>query len=240
MTFEPEVPGQRHCDAFTCHWDSSKKAHIDFIEQNPGVEDASSTFVLDKSKGFTQAGVERLNDSIRTYVWALLGAQAQTRTRIVTGGGTSFDAQKQFIANIEDAISSPVDLPSAIKRYQNVLRYAGSSVDYVFGYDLYMSPSDMMLKIGDISGYNNEIVIATNNLSLGQNKVNESVEAPQTHGSFSDNKIAPNNPIPLQEVHPRRKATKSTKEHEANKTALVVGGIGVGVIAIAVYEFILK
>ena len=47
---------------------------------------AWTTFVLDKSEGFTQAGVERLNDSIRTYVWAILGAQAQTRSNILGGG----------------------------------------------------------------------------------------------------------------------------------------------------------
>ena len=50
-------------------------------------------FVLDKSEGFTQAGVERRNDSIHTYVWAILGAQAQTPSDIIKTG-TGFDAQK--------------------------------------------------------------------------------------------------------------------------------------------------
>ena len=80
--------------------------HVDFIKQdNPGADSAWRTFILDKSKGFTHSGVERLNDSIRTYVWAILGAQAQTRTGIL-GSGTAFDVQKQFLANVEDAISS--------------------------------------------------------------------------------------------------------------------------------------
>lgn len=47
----------------------------------------SSTFVLDKSKGFTHVGVSRLHGSIRIYVWAHLGAQSQTSSRIV-GVGT--------------------------------------------------------------------------------------------------------------------------------------------------------
>ena len=33
-------------------------------------------YPFNKSVGFSQLGVERLNDSIRTYVWAILGAQA--------------------------------------------------------------------------------------------------------------------------------------------------------------------
>ena len=47
------------------------------------------------AKGFTRAGVERINDSICTYCWAILGSQSQIRTDIL-GSGTAFDAQKQF------------------------------------------------------------------------------------------------------------------------------------------------
>ena len=134
--------------------------HVDYIAQGPEADEAWSTFILDKSQGFTAPGVERVNDSIRTYVWAILGAQAQTRSAIL-GAGTSFDAQKQFLANVEDAISSPADIPSAIERYQSVLQNASSKVDYAFGTGLYMAPSDMRLHIGTaIAGYNNQIIIA--------------------------------------------------------------------------------
>ena len=71
-----------------------------------------TTFVLDKSEGFTQAGVERLNDSIRTYVLAILGAQAQTQSNILKIG-TGFDAQKQFLADIEDGLPRPLTSPVA-------------------------------------------------------------------------------------------------------------------------------
>ena len=49
----------------------------DAMRHNRDISGAWTTFILDKSEGFTQAGVERLNDLIRTYVWAILGAQAQ-------------------------------------------------------------------------------------------------------------------------------------------------------------------
>ena len=64
----------------------------DAMRHNRDISGAWTTFVLDKSEGFTQAGVERLNDSIRTYVWAILGAQAQTRSNILMTG-TGFDAK---------------------------------------------------------------------------------------------------------------------------------------------------
>ena len=95
--------------------------HIDYIAQGSEATNAWTTFIIDSAKGFTRAGIERINDSIRTYSWAILGAQSQTRTNIL-GTGTAFDAQKQFLANVEDAINSPVDLPSQISRYQNTLK----------------------------------------------------------------------------------------------------------------------
>ena len=109
----------------------------DAMSRNRDISRAWTTFVLDKSEGFTQAGVERLNDSIRTYVWVILGAQAQTRSNILKTR-TGFDAQKQFLANIEDAIASPVDIPSSISCYQKTLQYASTPLDFVFGIGLYL------------------------------------------------------------------------------------------------------
>ena len=148
---------------------TSKIVHVDFVKQDEsGANEAWCHFILNKSQGFTWAGVERLNDSIRTYVWALLGAQVQMRTGIL-GTSTAFDAQKQFVANVEDAMSSPADLPSATQHYQDVLTYARTEVNYAFGVGLYMSPSDMLLHVGQVAGYNNQIVIATSDQALGLN-----------------------------------------------------------------------
>ena len=132
---------------------------MDTIRHNRDISGAWTMFIPDKSEGFTQAGVERLNDSIRTYVWAILGAQAQTRSNILKAG-TGFDAQKQFLANVEDAIASPVDIPSSTARYQKTPQYASTPLDFVFGLGLYLAPSDMTLHPGNVQGCNNEIVIA--------------------------------------------------------------------------------
>lgn len=58
-------------------------------------------------------------------------------------------------------IRQTVNLPSAIKWHQKVLQYARSKVDFVFGYDLYMAPSNMQLCVlaNHTEGYNDEIVI---------------------------------------------------------------------------------
>ena len=46
-----------------------------YLKQSAEAANGFIDFMLDQTQGFTHAGVERLNDSIRTYVWAILGAQ---------------------------------------------------------------------------------------------------------------------------------------------------------------------
>jgi hypothetical protein len=169
------------------------------FDYEPGLTDRSirkgdalgviGSFVLDYGKGFTRAGVSRLNDSIRTFVWAILGAQSQARSTIL-GSGRAFDAQKQFLANVEDVINSEVDLPSSIKRYQDTLKYARSKVDFVLGFGLYMIPSNMDLKIGNFVGYNNLIVIAGNDLKIG---FNENVNSEEVKSNVDFDSITTDN-----------------------------------------------
>ena len=176
--FDKGVEYDKKKYSFT-HATTNDILHIDYIAQSSEATKAWATFILDNSNGFTRAGAERINDSIRTYCWAILGSQSETRTDIL-GTGTAFDAQKQFLANIEDAINSPVDLPSQIARYQSTLKYARSKVDFVYGTGLYMSPSNMKLRTGTIQDYNNKIVIANEGegLTLGLNDEANTVPIP--------------------------------------------------------------
>ena len=55
---------------------------MDAIKHKRAIIAACTTFVLDKSDGFTQTGMTRLNDSIRTFVWVIIESQAVTRSDI--------------------------------------------------------------------------------------------------------------------------------------------------------------
>ena len=48
--------------------------HIDYIAQGSEATDAWTTFILDNASEFTRSGVERINETIRIYCWALLGS----------------------------------------------------------------------------------------------------------------------------------------------------------------------
>ena len=219
----------------------------DAIRYNRDISGAWTMFILDKSEGFTQAGVERLNDSIRTYVWAILGAQAQTRSNILKAW-TGFDAQKPFLTNVEDAIASPVDIPSSIARYQKTLQYASTPLDFVIGIGLYLAPSDMALHPGNVQGYNNEIVIAGSEAAIGHNPgINESEQIGKTAiatPAGTDHKGPPSgkpaadpaghaDPVADpqgQEQHVSGRAAATS--HEEEKTALIAAGVGVGLVAL--------
>ena len=240
---------------------------LDAITHGRDISNAWTTFMLDKSNGFTHAGLVRINESIRMFVWALLGAQSQTRVEILKVG-TGFDAQKQFLVNIQKAINSPIDLPTQISKYENVLKYARSKVDYSYGVGLYMSPSDMILQIGTVVGYNNEIVIATENQTLGFNSdVNVKPVEPTTQPTTIEGTPTKKQPEPktitpkpkpiipkpkpiipkpiipkpiIQDSQtkdqPEPQTINEAEQHEDNKTALIVGSIVIGIVALTIYE----
>ena len=154
---------------------------ITLISQEPG----RRLFLTNQRASRKRVG-ERLNDSIRTYVWAILGAQAQAQSNILKTG-TGCDSQEQFLANIEDAI----DIPSSISRYQKKLQYASTPLDFVFGIGLYLSPSDISVPPGNIQGYNNEIQIAGSDAALGHNPgINEAEPIASKGDKASQEKIA--------------------------------------------------
>ena len=139
-----------------------------YLKQSADANGGFVDFMLNLTQGFTYADVERLNDSIRTYVWAILGAEGQERTPIL-GYGTAFTAQKKFLANISAAIQQSDE--TSVTKYQSVLQYARGKLDFVIGEQLYMCPSDMTLTLlsAHISGYNNEVLVATKDMAPGQN-----------------------------------------------------------------------
>ena len=186
------------------------------------------------------------------YVWAILGAQAQARSNIMKPR-TGLDAQRQFLENVKAAIDSPVDIPASIERYQNTLQYASTPLDFVFGIGPYLSPSDMVLHPENIQGYNNKIVIAGTDATVGHNpRINELAPISTTGDKTLEGKIVPpagtvyRGPGSTQQQQPKQPAVAKPvamprpqtqpvakpQAHEEEKAALVVGGIAVALVTL--------
>ena len=156
----------------------------------------------------------------------------------ILGTGMAFDAQKQFVANVEGAISSPVDLTSVIKCYQDVLTYSQTKVNYVFGVGLYMSPSDMLLRLGQVAGYNNPIIIITSDQALGLNMgFNTSDASPDVTNDTRETGLVKAQKSQLApttaDSQPQEKA--NADQHENEKPALIMGGIAIRLVGLWVF-----
>ena len=220
--------------------------HVDYVYRRSrhGLEEFHTQ---KKSDGFTLPGVNRLKDSSRTYVWAILTAQVQTRANILGVGATASDTQQQFLANVETVIASPVDIPSSIARYNQALQYGRSDVNLSFGEGLFMAPGNMLLRVGKKVGYNNLLVIATSEQHLGSNiGLNKIVAPPDAANDTGEKGLvipmgvdSPSKATTIQrgaasaKPHPdAATATAAAKadheDHEDEKTALIVGSIAIG------------
>ena len=119
-------------------------------------------------KGLTEAGIQRINESIRTYVYCILGAQVMLKQDIM-----NIDVQRQFGTLVEDAISG-IRLVDSIRTFESTLKKTGSKLDYAIGPNLQKMPSSMKLKFGytvvdpdiPLTGHDIEPPKSTNHVTL--------------------------------------------------------------------------
>ena len=109
--------------------------------------DSMTWWIMGKSVSFTNVGLLRISESIRAYAYQILSSQASAGSSIVGNLASTLTAQSAFLNNFENIVNRRVDIQGDIKKYQDVLSYASSKVDYSVGENLFMLPSDMELRI---------------------------------------------------------------------------------------------
>ena len=89
-------------------------------------------FIPINSQGLTQAGLTRLNQSIKAYVYCVLGSQANTRTSIIGSSGGAQETRREFLNLLEDKSSGVIinrDIVDSIQRYQQVISDTNVKLD---------------------------------------------------------------------------------------------------------------
>ena len=153
-------------------WETGKPG-MSYINEN-----SFSRWIIEKSEGLTTLGLQKLSESVRDYAYLILTSQTSTRGPIIGHEARNLDAQRVFLNNFENVINRRVDIPEDIRRFQKTLQYARSKVDYAIGEFIYMLPSDMNLRIGNVRNYNNKILISSPSFKIGTNlKVNIDVKS---------------------------------------------------------------
>ena len=148
-------------------WETNKPG-MSYINEN-----SFSRWIIEKSDGLTMLGLLKLSESVRDYAYLILTSQTSTRGPIVGHEARNLDAQRTFLNTFENIVNRRVNIPEDIQRFQKTLQYARSKVDYTIGEFIYMLPSDMNLRIGNVRNYNNKILISSPSFNIGTNlKVN--------------------------------------------------------------------
>ena len=222
---------------------------IYYIE--PDVSTPYDWFAPNTSAGLTQAGLSRINQSIEAFVYCVLGAQVNVRSSILRDGRRAKEAQTEFLTLMEDAIRRP-DLAKSVQRYQLAVDQAKVRLNLAVCPGAWLMPARMVINTESTIGYNNKLKQAVEGMKLGVNN-DTNLSTKKAALQLMDggpSKINPPNSHPSNPIHKAAMAAQSpgpkdkqsleketasekppTEEkppqHEINKTAVIVGVVGV-------------
>ena len=212
-------------------------------------------FVPKNSSGLTKAGLARINQSIKAFVYCILGAQVNVRSSIIGDGGRATEAQSEFLTLMESAITQP-DLAQSVQRYQLAVDEAKVRLNLAVAPMAWLMPANMIINTASVVSYNNKLKQAVTGTKLGlNNELNmetkksalqlmagspSKVNPPNSHPSNPIHKAVMAAPKPPKKVRfnlPNEVAQETKKNevvqddhHETNKTAVIVGAVAVGAL----------
>ena len=164
------------------------------------------------------------------------------RSSILGEGGRAKEAQTEFLTLMEDAIRQ-TDLAKSVQRYQLAVDQAKVRLNLAVCPGAWLMPARMIINTESIVGYNNKLKQAKSGMKLGiNNDVNLGTkEAGLMSMDGGPSKINPPNSHPSNPIHKAATHDKQTSEketvlekppnktpqHEINKTAVIIGVVGV-------------
>ena len=89
-----------------------------------------------------------------------LTSQLSARGSIIGKGGRTLDAQSIWSTSIEELVKLDSGIGDEICRYQDVLQYVSSKVDFSVGEGVYMLPSNAVLAMGYRTGFNIKVLVS--------------------------------------------------------------------------------
>ena len=232
---------------------------ISYIRPNPVASNHYDWFAPKTTAGLTQAGLSHINQLIKAFVYCILGAQVNVRSSILGKGGRAKEAQTKFLTLIEDAIRQP-DLARSTQRYQLAVDEAKVRLNLTVCSGAWLMSARMMINTESTVGYNNKLKQAAPGMKLGvNNDVNPGTKkAALQLMEGGQSKINPPNGHPSNPIHKAATAAQDPKpqkcvrfnlpsdevgeieeelkdktpQHEINKTAVIIGVVGVAALLI--------
>jgi len=227
---------------------------IEFIRPNVFGDRQFDWFAPNTTNGLTQAGLSRINQSIKAFVYCVLGAQVNVRSSILGSGGRAKEAKSEFLVLMKDAIRQP-ELAASVQRYQLAVDQAKVSLNLAVAPMAWLMPAQMIINTASTIGYNNKLKQAVSGMKLGVNEVNPGTKkAGLKLMARGPSKINPPNSHLSNLIHKARTAESrksastetqqaqptvqkiestapdKTPQHEINKTAVILGVVGLSAL----------
>ena len=140
---------------------------VPYIE-NTEARNQYEYFLCPVSHGLTSAGLSRINQSIESFCYAILGSQVDVRSSIAGSQGSAIETQRQFLSMVEDAIRNP-DISKSVQSFQLAIESAKVRLDLAISPGLWLLPSKMVVNTESVVGYNNKLKKATSFMRIGVN-----------------------------------------------------------------------
>ena len=125
-------------------------------------------FVASKSNGLTKTGQLLFRQSVESFVYCVLGAQANTRWPIVGKGAMSLQTQEVFKKLVNDTIIQS-DPTVTISNMRKAIKDTNVVLNMVISPGIILIPSNLIILDKMEAGYNNVLKLATSGMKFGKN-----------------------------------------------------------------------
>ena len=187
---------------------------VPYIE-NTEARNQYEYFLCPVSHGLTSAGLSRINQSIESFCYAILGSQVDVRSSIAGSQGSAIETQRQFLSMVEDAIRNP-DISKSVQRFQLAIESAKVRLDLAISPGLWLLPSKMVVNTESVVGYNNKLKKATTFMRIG---VNSDLNIPVRRSALKHNLGSRAVKLPHSGVETRVVKSEKSEKSEAGATA---------------------
>ena len=187
---------------------------VPYIE-NTEARNQYEYFLCPVSHGLTSAGLSRINQSIESFCYAILGSQVDVRSSISGSQGSAIETQRQFLSMVEDAIRNP-NISKSVQRFQLAIESAKVRLDLAISPGLWLLPSKMVVNTESVVGYNNKLKKATTFMRIG---VNSDLNIPVRRSAQKHNFGRGAVKLPHSGVETRVVKSEKSEKSEAGATA---------------------
>ena len=182
-------------------------------------------FIAFESDGLTKIGQKLFQQSIQSYIYAVLGAQAKTRWAIVGAGAKSLQTQDVFNTIVKETIAES-DVTIMISNMREAIKDTNVVLNMAISSGMILVPSNLIIQKEKIPGYNNVLTLATDKMKFGKNEdINYKVPVSQSSTQEVDiPKTSLRTTQRTESPKPKPKSPKISVASEILGMTMMVGG----------------